>query len=411
MGKQAIQAKPEPQGINKPYNKVTTNYCRNITENFLGYLVGKDITYNSDEDIEEIQNVLNYNDVASEDSMLLKQALIYGVAYEVCYVDEEGQQRFAIMDSRDTFPVYYNTLNRDLAAVIRYYLVDSTDQSKGYYVEVYGEEGKMIFKANSVLSTLVDGDLEPNYYDQIPVTVFELNEEQVSIFDCIMELQDAYNTLLSAEIDDFQSFCDAYLVLKGMMIDEDEAAKIRDHRLIDLGDTPDANAFYLTKNINDTQIQNLLDGITKNIHKISCSPDFTQEEFGTSSGIALKYRLLAFENRSGAIEKAMTKALQKRIELICAILSKVNGIDAWRDIQITFTRNLPIDMADIITTVNGLRGLVSDRTLLAQIPFVQDIDAELDLIAEQNEKNMELYGFGNEGDEDEVLDRENRQSK
>ena len=399
--------KQKPEGINKPYNRITTNFCKNIVDNYLGYLAGKDITYTSNDDIEAIQNVLNYNDVSEQDAQFLKQALIYGVAYEVCYVDEEGQQRFAQLDPRETFPVYYNTLNRDLAAVVRYYVVDTTDVSKGYFVEVYTVEGTMVFRSNSTLSSLVDVDVRSNYYDQIPVTVFELNDEQCSIFDCIMELQDAYNTLQSAEVDDFEAFVDAYLVLKGMVVDEEEAAKIRNHRIIDLGDQPDANAFFLTKNINDTQIENILDNIKNNIHKISCSPDFTEESFGTSSGIALRYRLLAFENRSGGIEKAMTKALQKRIELICAILSKVNGLEAWRDIQIVFTRNLPTDIADIISTVNGLRGLVSDKTLLAQIPFVQDIDAELEAIEEQQAKNMELYGFGNDEDDEDVLDRKN----
>lgn len=398
--------------LNKPCNRIVTNFCKSIVDNFQGYLTGIDITYTSDEDIEGLQDILNYNDVSNEDSELLKQALIYGVAYEICYVDEDGKQRFNIIDSRDVFPIYYNTLTQDLAGVVYFWLIDNTDVSKGYYVDVYSKDGKKTYKTQSMFSSLVLLDESEYFYNQIPVSVFPLNKEEVSVFDCVLTLQDAYNVLISSEVDDFQAFCDAYLVLKGLHIDADEAYKIRTHRILDLGDgNTDADAKYLTKNIADTQIENMLTNIKNNIHKISCCPDFADNAFGTASGIAMKYKLLGFENRSGAIEKQMVKALQKRIELLCSIISLTDGGEGeqtWRDIQIIFTRNIPSDMTDILTTVNGLRGLVSDKTLLSQIPFIQDVDTELEAIAEQKAQNMELYGFGNTEDDDDVLDEQDR---
>lgn len=67
----------------KPNNRIVTNYCDNIVTTYSGYLTGVDVTYSSDNDIEAIQDILNYNDVSDEDSELLESALIYGVAYEV----------------------------------------------------------------------------------------------------------------------------------------------------------------------------------------------------------------------------------------------------------------------------------------------------------------------------------------
>jgi len=66
-----------------------------------------------------------------------------------------------------------------------------------------------------------------------------------------MTLQDAYNKLLSAEVDDFESFADAYLVLKGMMgTDPEDLADMKRNRALLLDN--DAEASYLTKNISDT---------------------------------------------------------------------------------------------------------------------------------------------------------------
>ena len=67
----------------KPCNRIVTNFCDNIVTTYSGYLTGIDITYSSDEDIEEIQNILNYNDVGAEDTQLLEDALTFGVGYEV----------------------------------------------------------------------------------------------------------------------------------------------------------------------------------------------------------------------------------------------------------------------------------------------------------------------------------------
>ena len=72
----------------------------------------------------------------------------------------------------------------------------------------------------------------------------------------------------------------------------------------------------------------------------------------------------------------------------------------WRDIQIVFTRNLPSDVSETINEVNSLRCLVSDKTLLAQIPFITDVDAELEAVQKQKMSNMELYNFGTSEVED-----------
>jgi hypothetical protein len=63
-------------------------------------LTGQDITYTSPNDISAIVDILSYNDVRTEDSELLKQALIYGRSFEINYIDEDGKQRFKVLDTR-----------------------------------------------------------------------------------------------------------------------------------------------------------------------------------------------------------------------------------------------------------------------------------------------------------------------
>ena len=393
----------------KPCNRIVTNYCYTIVGNYQGYLTGQDITYTSPNDISAIVDILSYNDVRTEDSELLKQALIYGRSFEINYVDEDGKQRFKVLDTRQCIPVYDNTLNQNLLCVIRFYPIDQFDVSNGYNVDIYYTDRIEHYTMNTGFTTLRFIGEEQHFYHQVPVTVFSLNPEEKSIFDKIMGLQDAYNTLLSSEVDDFEAFCDAYLVLKNVTASADDVAEMKEKRVIVLpyaaqGVDPDAS--FLNKNISDTQIENMLTNIDEQIHKISNSPDFTDEAFGTSSGVAMKYKLLGFENTAGAIAANMTKALQKRLELICEILNLISGEQMWRDVEITFTRNLPVDLAETANLVNTLKGTVSDRTLLSLLPFVSDIDKELEMVEESKVRNMELYGFSTNSTSDETEETE-----
>lgn len=377
----------------KPCNRIVTNFCYNIVTNYQGYLTGQDITYSSPEDISAIVDVLSYNDVRTEDNELLRQALIFGKAYEVCYIDEDNKQRFKVFDARQCFAIYDNTLSQNLLAVVRFYPIDVFDLTKGWNVDIYYSDRIEHYTAGNTLTSLRLIGEEKHFYGQVPVTIFTLNDDEDSIFDKVMTLQDAYNKLLSSEVDDFEAFCDAYLVLKGINAEAEDIQSMKENRVLLVGDNGDVA--YVNKAINDTQIENMLTNIEKQIHTISNSPDFTDDAFGTASGIAMKYKLLGFENTAGAIAANMTKALQKRIELICEILGMVEGEVMWRDVEITFTRNLPVDLAEMANLVNTLKGTVSDRTLLTLLPFVSDIDKELEMVEETKAKNAELYNFNN----------------
>ena len=212
-----------------------------------------------------------------------------------------------------------------------------------------------------------------------------------------MTLQDGYNQLISDEVDDFDAFADAYLVLKGVTADDDDLDSMKTNRVLIMD--PDASAEYLTKSISDTQITNMLQNFNDQIHKISNSPDFNDEKFLAQSGIAMKYKLVGFENQASNIQSNMTKALQRRLELICNILSLTDVEAVWRDVDIIFTRNLPLTL--VPSTPQELmqyKGLVSDETLLSLLPFINDVKEELLKMKAQTEANMSLYNFNTNED-------------
>lgn len=398
-GKQAILNKNYTDA-SKPCSRVVTNYCQDIADAYCGYLASPNyISYNSSNDITSIMEVLNYNDYQSEDSDFLLDALKYGVAYELMYLDNEAQVRFRLINPLTAFAIFDDTLTGDLLYFVRMYKTNDWNESDTYNVDVYSDYSIKHYTMAGYNGNLTFVAEEAHHFSQCPANVFSLPDEK-AIFDCILSLQDAANEILSDEIDDYSAFCDAYLSLTGADIDAEGVAMMKENRVLVLPEG--AAAAWLTKNANDTQVENILKRIHDNIYRIAKCPDFSSETFvgGVSSGIAIRYRLTGMETRAAAICARMKKALQRRIEIICGIASLKLGEEIFRDIDISFTRNIPEDNSSIVNLVNALKGTVSDATLLAQIPFVKDVQAELEAVKTQKQENLSLYSFGGEEDAD-----------
>ena len=378
----------------KPCNKTVINYCKNIVDSYCGYMATPGyITYKSNDDITEIMDVLKYNDYQAEDADFLLDALIHGTAAELMFLDDEGQVRFRLINPLQCFAIYDDSLTGDLTHFVRWYDADAWDDTRKYKVDVYSDSSIAHYSMSGENGSLTFLGEEPHYFSQCPANVFSLPDAK-SVFDCVISLQDSANEILSGEIDDYSAFCDAYLVLENMDAEDEDIAQMKENRVLLMGEN--SKAYWLTKAANDTQVENILKRIHDSIYRIAQCPDFSSESFvgGVSSGVAIKYRLTGMETKAGKIEAVMKKALQRRIEIICGIASLKLGEEVFRDIAIDFKRNIPEDITATINVINALTGKVSDKTLLTQLPFVDDVDAELEALKEQKQANMDLYGLG-----------------
>lgn len=376
----------------KPCNKIVTNYCKIIADTYNGYIVGKPVSYSSNNDIEDIQEVINYNDDNAENIAFLNNALVYGIAYELQWLDKTANTRYSQISPLTAFPIYDNSLDCELLNFVRWYKAESLDDSDIYYLEVYSAYDIKTYKMQGFNGGLELIEEVPHFFNDVPVSVLALNDELTSIFDPVITLNDAYNELQSSEIDDFNAWVDAYLTLTGVDAETEDIAAMKQNRVLILPEG--ASAGWLIKNANDTQIVNILENIKTNIFKVTACPDMADENFLAQSGTALAYKLVGFENVASSIVAKLNKAIQRRIELICNILNLKASESIWRDVNINFVRNLPVNITETIQLVSTLKGIVSDKTLLGQIPFIDDIEAEIKAVEAQKKANMDLYGFG-----------------
>ena len=179
---------------------------------------------------------------------------------------------------------------------------------------------------------------------------------------------------------------------------------MKEKRVITLPDN-NASAQFLTKQVNDSQIKDLLEAIRDRIYEISDSPNYLDMSFSTSSGVALEWKQQGFNNSVKSIMNRMERALRKRIELFEGI-EKIKGTEDFADVRIEFTPNLPTNSLDIANMIEKYKGVVSTRTLLSQIPFVTDVDRELELLKKEQEESANNNSYLNTEDNSSNLTNE-----
>ena len=384
----------------KPNNKIANPYASYITDTLTGYFVGEPITYNSNDKtlLQDLSMIFEYNDEADENMELAKNASIFGVAYEMLYFSEEDKMiRFKPLSPKEVIPIFDKSVEGNLLAVIRYYDDYNVVEDKTYtIIEVIDSVGVSRYQSTKGSNTLILLENYPHYFGMVPVAIYKNNEEERGDFEPVISLIDAYDTMESDSVNDFAYFVDCYLALYGFTAEAEDVQKMKENRILLMDEGTSAE--WLVKNSNDTTIENMKNRLDADIHKFAKCPNLADKEFASNaSGIAIKFKTLGTENLVAIKERKFKRGLQQRLELMSMISSVLREGFDWRAIDIVFTRNLPSNDVDIANMVNTLRDIVSDETLLAQIPFVDDVQAEIERVDKQKEKEKEQSPFFNVG--------------
>lgn len=396
----------------KPNNKVVNPYANYITDMFTGYFMGESISYSSscDEDsLKELQMINIFNDEADENSELAKDASIYGKSYEMLYVDGEGATRFKKVNTKEVITIYDNTIENEMLYAIRFYGdTDIMGENPFTIVEVYSKSNIVTYKADVSLNEFTEVSNISHYFSLVPFVEYKNNDEGIGDFELVISLIDSYDKLCADNLNDFEYFTDSYLGLYGMEADVEDIKLMKENRVLLMPEG--GKAEWIIKNVNDTQVENIKTRIEQDIHKFSKCPAMTDKDFaGNASGVAMKFKLMGMENVAAVKERKFKKGLQRRIELICNIMALKSSIFDWRSVEITFKRNLPVNTMELADMINKLRGLVSDETLINQLPFVEDVSKELERVAAEKDASAAsmfdvVGGDANYAEEEQVLD-------
>lgn len=392
--------------INKINNKLVNNYRQLIVDQAVGYFLGTPIFYSlKDDNYSEtekdryksiVDNFLRINNSNELDFTTALWEIITGVSYRLLYIDKQGQERMINQPSYEVIAIKDASLDIVTNAIIYYNIEIIADNKRTlrkraeyydnkfvwYYIE--GDNG-------FVLDNNVEVNPQPHLFDYCPVIEFKNNEILHGDFQTVETLIDAYDTLISDIQNELEETRLAYMIFNGEMEITNEtvlAARQSGAFVLPAG----CDVKYLTKDINKDFIDLQLKELKENIYSFSSTVNMADDKFsgGTQSGESRKWKLLSLENKTATKERLFAKSLRQLFQVVCSAWNKKNININYSDIDFLFTRNLPTETTTIVDNVVKLTGIVSKETQLKLLPFIKNVDHELEEIAKEREDSMNL---------------------
>lgn len=366
---------PVPKGEavrGRPNNLLRVPFPRYITEVHTGYFLGLPLTLALDRP-EAGQAFAKLSAGLRLDHLLFdigRDMSICGAGFALVWLERAGL-RACRCDPLSCFSIRSGGAGTPLLGTVRLFRAEDG----GTRGVLYTEDALRPFAWDGDRAGL--GAPEENLLRVIPLVPFANNCEGCGDFEMVTGLVDAYNLLLSGAMDDMQSVANAFLALYGMQGttqgDIDDANRTRVLSLAEGG-----RAEFVVKDLNHEALGQLEANLRRSILQLSMTPDLSDEQFsGNASGVAMQYKLWGIEQVRSAKERSFTDSL---FPLLAALSGGLSVLGAPVDLTAgtaTFYKNLPQNHTELAETLLSLSPVLSRRTILEQLPWVADTDAEL----------------------------------
>lgn len=387
-------------------NKVMVNHAKYITDTNVGYLLGNPVDYQASEglDIEPLMDAYKKQTINDLDSEIAKDVSIFGLQYEYVYANENAEPKSCEVDNKNTIIVYDDTVEHNKLFGLIYRPIYKGATFKYWEIIYVDKKVKRVYKSFTKSLQKVGKD-EPHAFGDVPIICYKNNPELMGDFETVISLIDAYNMLQSDRINDKEQLVDAILCLYGATLDEEQAEQLHESRMI--SDLPtDARLEYLIKTLQEGDVDILRQTIETDIHKISMTPNMSDQNFvGNSSGVAIRYKLLAFEQNIKNKERYMEKGLMERFKLYNHFLftqSKMAEIPV-EEVDAVFKRNLPSNDFEISQMINNLADFVDKETLISQLSFIKDA-SEIVALKDKEDEEKPKAPFNDAFDNNQIDD-------
>lgn len=402
-GRHAILTKP-PKDQYKPDNRLVANFQRQIVDTMVGYFLGVPIrltgdgTPESDAAVSWLQDwgsLVGSDDVDAE---LSKTCDIYGSAYEVLWRDAGASPRTSVATPMGCLMVFDDTVARRPMYAARFFLDTNRFDGEADCLRgtLYTPTEEVPFEDRGGIRF---GDPAPHGFPGVPVVEYVENEERRGLFEGVQSLVEAYEDALSEKANDVDYYADAYLSILGAKLDDQTLKHLRDSRIINLSgsDADKVLVQFLSKPEADGTQENLLGRLERLIYSLSMVADISDEDFGTASGIAIRYRLQAMSDLALVKERKFRRGLRERWRLLLGYAA-TTGVDAgaWLTVTPRFTRNLPANLVEEAQVAAQLSGIVSEETQLSVLSCVESTADEIARKASEAEEAASAAVFPRE---------------
>lgn len=385
-------------------NRLSHAFTKKIVRQKVAYLLGKPFNISG----EDNALVDRMTDVCDRDfrrmlRRVAKDAILCGNGWVAVYYTDDGNLAFTRIKPECVGAVYSDDSEENIDLIVHRYKADDDklqkpSEGKDYEsgdwlyevwtatdVTTYKELNGKLQKVSQKPQFVVDG--KNAGFGKIPFVRFRYNDEGQSILDIIKTLIDDYDRTVS---DLSNLICDtpnAMRVIKGYGTPIQEIVRnLATFNAVSLA--PDSDIQVLNNTLDIEAHQAHLNRLRKDIYDLACAVDTQEASQGNLSGVAIKFRYTDLDLDCQEMGSSFAASMENLASFVCMDMGlHGQGEHDPKSIEFIWATELIANEGEVIQNLMNSADLLSLETRVAQHPYVDDPEAEMERI--ESERNAE----------------------
>lgn len=394
----------------KPNNKLSHGFMHLLVEDKVNYLLRKPYSLECEDEtyLKSVKETLGKR-FQKKLAQLGVETSNKGIAWLHPYIDADGDFKTMLIPSEQCIPLWKDNDREELDALIRYYVVEEYEgkvkklvtkieyhTAEGVEYYLMDRDGVVILDAEKYLEEPGDGvtlphfevNGEPGSWDRVPFVPFKNNDYELPDLQFVKTLIDNYDLTRSDIANSLQELKDFIIALKGYG-GESLSEFMRDlayYKAVKLDADENAGLDKIEIPINIDAAEKHYQALKKDIYDFGQGVDKSSDKLGNSpSGIALKFMYSGLDLKCNAMEDWFKWGFEQLLYFVNKFHEITKQPVSDKEITIVFNRDIAINESQAITDCMNSKGVISNRTIVAQHPWVEDVDEELAQIEKENQ--------------------------
>ena len=423
---------------NLPNNRIVDNQYKKMVNQKTNYLLGQPIAVRTDNDVygDLLKKLFNKRFMRLMKN-LGKDSLNTGIGWLFVNYNEHGEFTLKKFKAHEVIPGWSDADHTTLDYIIRIYEViayDGEREKTVEKVEVYDESGIHYFVLDdgghliaddpffSTYFTIIDheGTVQGWNWSRIPLIPFKYNSEEIPLIKNVKSLQDGLNIILS----NFQNNMEEDARNTILVLVNYDGEKLGEFRknLATYGavkvktvDGAAGDLKTLQVEVNAENYKSIIEIFKKAIIENAMGYDAKDDRLsGEPNQMNIQSMYSDIDLDANEMETEYQASFEELLWFVnCHFANVGMGDFENEEVEVIFNRDILINEAEAIENVNKSVGILSDETLVANHPWVDDPQKELERKKEEKEASMAEYqnAFnpavpGQQGGKDGVVDEE-----
>lgn len=396
---------------NLPNRKDIDNQYAIAIDKKANYFVGKPIDFVSENEqyIELLDDIFDQN-MMRKIKNLAKKAMNGGIAWVFPYYDEMGVLKFKSFPAYEIKPFWKDNDHEELDFAIRLYNVVKYEGREKKFVEkveIYRQDGvyRYVLDGGSLIadnemgtySSYVTLNGVPYNWERIPLIPFKYNDNEIPLIRRVKGLQDAINELMSMFHNNMlEDSRNTILVIENydgqdlgefrQNLSQYGAVKVRS------GDGARGGVSTLSVEVNSANYQLILQLLKDAIIENARSFNGKMLNSGTPNQMNILSMYQDIDIDTNDFENEFQSSMEQLIYFVDVHLSLIGAGDFFDEkLEVVFNRDMLMNESEVMSTLLQAGVKLSNKTLLSQVPWITDIEGEMEQIKEEAEENMDMY--------------------